>query len=127
MASGAKITFATAEAPDFSDWRRVFTAFGRITRKEGKVSGIVEYKDANETEKNIKEVNAGCYIFEAEWLWQNIKRLENNNAQKEYYVTDLIKLALEENERVETFPIPLPEALGANSKEELEILSKFVV
>ena len=127
MESGAKVTFTTTVLPDFLDWRKGFTAFGRILRKDGKVIGIKEFKDATEEEKKIKEVNAGCYIFNAEWLWKNLEKIKNENAQKEYYLTDLLHIASENNEKIETVKIDPREALGANTKEELEILEKLVV
>ncbi len=126
--SKAKITFTTTLLPDFEDWRKYFLTHGRILRENNKVVGIKEYRDANEEEKKIKEVNAGCcYIFEAKWLWENIKKLKNKNAKNEYYLTDLIHIAKIEGEKIETMEVDNREALGANSKEELEILEKFVV
>ena len=122
----AKITFTTAVLPDFLDWRKAFYAFGRILRKNRKVVGIRECKDATDKEKNIKEVNAGCYIFEAKWLWKNLDKIKNENAQKEYYLTDLFQIASEKKEDIETIKIEPHEALGANTKEELEILENFV-
>jgi len=127
LESGAKVTFTTTVLPDFLDWRKGFTAFGRILRKDGKIAGIREYKDATEEEKEIKEVNAGCYIFNAEWLWKNLEKIKNENAQKEYYLTDLLHIASENNEKIETVKIDPREALGANTKEELAILEKLVV
>lgn len=123
--SNAVITFTTAEIPDFEDWRKVFIAFGRILRKNNEVIGIREYKDATEEERLIKEVNAGCYIFKADWLWENLTKIKNTNIQNEYYLTDLFKIASENNEKIETVKIEPKEALGANTKEELEILEKF--
>jgi len=123
--SKSKITFATTEVEDFLDWRSAFWNFGRILREDGEVIGIREYKDATEDERKIKEVNAGCYVFEAKWLWENLKKINNENVQKEYYLTDLFHIAFEEGETINTEKITPMEALGANSKEELAILEKF--
>jgi bifunctional UDP-N-acetylglucosamine pyrophosphorylase/glucosamine-1-phosphate N-acetyltransferase len=123
--SNAVITFTTTVVPDFEDWRKAFIAFGRILRQENKVIGIREFKDASEEERLIKEVNAGCYMFKANWLWKNLTKIKNDNIQNEYYLTDLFKIASEENEKIETVQIEPKEALGANTKEELEILEKF--
>jgi bifunctional UDP-N-acetylglucosamine pyrophosphorylase/glucosamine-1-phosphate N-acetyltransferase len=68
------------------------TGYGRIVRKGGKVK-IVEHKDATEEEKKINEVNSGIYIFSGEFLLENIMKLTNNNAQGEYYLTDLAEMA----------------------------------
>lgn len=125
LSAGAKITFTIAELPDFSGWRKAFIPFGRILRKNGNAVGIREYKDLSEEEKNIKEVNAGCYVFDAEWLWKNLGKIKNENAQGEYYLTDLLQIASENGDKVEMVKIDPREALGANTKEELEILEKF--
>lgn len=122
-----KITFATTALQDFEEWRRAFLSFGRILREGGEILGIREYRDATETEKSIKEVNAGCYAFETGWLWKNLSKIKNENAQSEYYLTDLIKIAIEQREKIESVSIDPKEALGANTKEELEILEKFAV
>lgn len=123
--SNAVITFTTTVLPDFEEWRKSFIAFGRILRKDGKVIGIREFKDANEQERLITEVNAGCYIFKANWLWENLTKIKNTNVQNEYYLTDLLKIAAGTNETIETVQIEPKEALGANTKEELEVLEKF--
>jgi len=126
LRSDAIITLATTKVSDFEDWRSGFRAFGRILRQNGNIIGIREYKDASETERNIKEVNAGYYVFDAKWLWDNLRKINNENAQKEYYLTDLIKIATNEKARIKSIDIDVREALGANSKEELAILEKFI-
>jgi bifunctional UDP-N-acetylglucosamine pyrophosphorylase / glucosamine-1-phosphate N-acetyltransferase len=126
LETGAKITLATTELTDFRDWRAAFKNFGRVLRQNGEVVGITEYKDATDEEKNIMEVNTGTYVFDAEWLWKNLKRIKNENAQGEYYLTDLLQIAFIEGAKIEALKIYAKEALGANSKEELEILEKFV-
>ncbi len=125
-AMNAKITFTSTEVADFDDWRKYFLTHGRILRQNDKVLGIREYKDASDEEKDIKEVNTGCcYVFDSLWLWENIKNIKNINSKGEYYLTDLIELASAENYKVEVIKIDAIEALGANSKEELEMLEKF--
>ena len=123
--SGVKITFATTEVPNFDTWYRVFSTFARILRDNDEIIGIREYKDSNESEKNIKELNAGCYAFNAKWLWENLKKIKNHNSQNEYYLTDLLPLALANHDKIESVKIDPKEAIGINSKEELEILEKF--
>jgi bifunctional UDP-N-acetylglucosamine pyrophosphorylase/glucosamine-1-phosphate N-acetyltransferase len=122
----AKITFTTTEIPDFLDWRKYFIPLGRILRKNGEIVGIREYKDANEEEKEIREINtACCYIFDAKWLWENLPKIKNNNAKNEFYITDLFYIASDEKENIETVKMSPEESMGANSKEDLEILQKF--
>jgi bifunctional UDP-N-acetylglucosamine pyrophosphorylase/glucosamine-1-phosphate N-acetyltransferase len=125
--SNAKITFTTTQVKDFLEWRKAFFVYGRILREDKEVKGIREYKDTNEEEKNIKELNTGCcYVFDAKWLWNNIPKIKNENANKEYYLTDLFHIAREENEKIETIIMEPHEALGANSKEDLNVLENFV-
>ncbi len=129
LSSSSKITMATVKLADFEDWRSVFYSnFGRIVRDEsGQISKIVEFKDTKtDEEKNIKEVNPSYFCFDADWLWDNLKQLKTDNAQKEYYLTDLVKIAMQEKIKIESMQIDPREALGANSKQELETLERLL-
>jgi len=128
LQSKKKITMATVVLPDFKDWRAFFyTNFSRIIRnKNGKILKSVEFRDANNEEKKVKEVNPCYFCFDAKWLFKKLKTLKNNNDQKEYYLTDLVKFAMQEKENIESINIKPNEALAINSKEELEILEKVV-
>lgn len=129
LRSGGKITMATVKLPDFKGWRAFFyTSFSRIIRnKNGRIVADVQFKDASREEKKILEVNPIYFCFETKWLWKKIKTLKRDNAQKEYYLTDLIKIAIEEGMKVESIEIDPREALAANTKEELEILERLAV
>ena len=120
------ITIMTTGVRDFKGWRRNFYHWGRVLRNYGHIKAIVEFKDADEEIRKVREVNPAMYCFNAKWLWQNIDKLKNDNVQQEYYLTDLIKLAFKEGLRVESFPIDPEEAMGINTKEELEIAKKLV-
>jgi len=122
------ITLGTIVLPDFLEWRKGLMNFGRIVRDAlNQVEKIVEYKDATEDEKNIKEVNPALYVFDKEWLWDNIENIKNENAQGEYYLTDLIHLAFEQNQKVVGVPIKnILEGLQPNTKEELETLERLL-
>ena len=122
------ITMATVTLPDFNDWRSGLNSFGRIIRgADGRIEKIVEYKDASEEEKKIKEVNPALYACDANWLWENIPELKNENAQKEYYLTDLVKMAFEQNKKIETIKVSnVIEGLQPNSKQELEMLENML-
>ena len=123
------ITLATVLLPDFEEWRSGLKNFGRIIRNEnGEVEKIVENKDATDEQKEIKEVNPALYAFDADWLWKNIDNIKNENAQGEYYLTDLIKMAFEQKEVVEAIPVAnILEGLQPNTKEELEILESLTL
>lgn len=127
LESKKKITMATVWLPDFKDWREIFyTNFSRIIRdNKGNIVKDVQYRDATDEEKKVTEVNPCYFCFEATWLWEKLKTLNTNNAQKEYYLTDLVKIAMQEKTNTESIQIDAREALGANSKEELEILEKY--
>ena len=129
LESKAKITMATVKLPDFEDWRSVFyNSFSRIIRNENnEIIKDVQFRDANEEEKKVTEVNPIFFCFEAKWLWENLKKLKTDNDQKQYYQTDLIKIAMQQGEKIESIEINPHEALAANSQEELEVLEKLVI
>ena len=122
------LTMATAILPDFNDWRSLFyKSFSRIIRdQDGNILRSVEFKDANEAERKIKEINPFFFCFKAKWLWDNLETIKNNNVQQEYYLTDLVKKAIEEKQPVGSIMVNPREALGVNSKEDLEILEELI-
>lgn len=112
--SNAKITFVTLILKNPN-------GLGRIVRKNGKLSGIVEDKDASPQEKKIKEINVGLYFFNKNWLSKNLPKLLPSPITGEYYLTDLIKLALDSGEKVETYKLKDPHQWhGINTPQELE-------
>jgi len=104
---------------------------GRIVVNEisNEFEKIVEEKDCNEEQYKIKRVNAGIYLFEREVLINNIMKLDNNNVQNEYYLTDVIEIIKnEENCNIEMYQQPPhknDELLGANDIKQLEQLNKI--
>lgn len=118
--SGATITLATTTVPDFTGWHSVFISFGRVLRSVGgAVQEIREYKNANEYEQNILEINPGFYCVDAAWLTQALEQIEKDSVSGEYYLTDIVSLALYENKKVETVSISPKEALGINSPQDV--------
>lgn len=96
-------------------------SYGRIVRDgRGKVKAVVEAKDAGEEERRIEEVNTGVYCARADLLHAVIPSIENANAKGEYYLTDLVRKAVEQGWKVETVVAADPEEfLGINTREEL--------
>ena len=99
--------------------------YGRIVREGGKVARIVEEKDATAAQKAIREVNAGFMAMDAKRLSAWAKKLGNHNAQKEYYLTDVVSLAVAEGVPVEAVKVDdVWEVSGVNSKQELAALER---
>lgn len=121
--SGATLSMMTVQLPSFDGWYKAFEDWGRVVRDEnGKVKEIVEKKDATDEQLKITEVNPSFFCFKTDWLWKNIKLIDCNNAQGEYYLTDLVKLAILQNEEVKTLAIKDPkEAVGVNTEEQLRL------
>lgn len=116
------LSMITVVLPDFDDWRSVFAHLGRVVRDpQGRVIRIVEFKDANEQEQKIKEINLNCFCFDKDWLFSHVTKLKNENKQEEYYITDLVKMAFDEGRTIQAFSIPPQEGMGVNSQEELQI------
>lgn len=101
-------------------------AYGRIIRGEdGKICDIVEEKDCTEEQKKITELNVGVYVFKAKLLFEGLKNLKNNNAQGEYYLTDMPKIFVSSGKKVETFSTTdETEMYGVNTLEDLEFCEK---
>ena len=93
--------------------------YGRVIIEDGEVKEIVEQKDCNEEQLNTKTVNAGIYCVKTELLNRYIPLLSNNNAQEEYYLTDIIKMAVDEGKTVRPIYVKEEEFKGVNSKFDL--------
>ena len=93
--------------------------YGRVIIENGNVKKIVEQKDANVQELAITTANAGIYQFETKFLLENLPKLNNNNAQKEYYITDLIEMAIEQGKVLKPLVVNQENFKGVNSKVEL--------
>lgn len=101
--------------------------FGRIVRNEkGNIERIVEEKDATDYERSIKEINSGIYLTPASFLHQMLTKITNENAQREYYLTDIIKKAAEDNVAIHFLkPRHHEEVLGINDRKQLSELERF--
>jgi bifunctional UDP-N-acetylglucosamine pyrophosphorylase/glucosamine-1-phosphate N-acetyltransferase len=97
------------------------TGYGRIVRDEaGRLRAIVEQKDGDDEILAIREINSGTYLVKTEALKELLPLIENNNAQGEYYLTDIVALGLQKGLSVEAFPLAEEEeTLGVNSRFQL--------
>ena len=93
--------------------------YGRVIIENGNVKKIVEQKDASPEELAITTANAGIYQFETKFLLENLPKLNNNNAQKEYYITDLIEMAIDQGKVLKPLVVNEENFKGVNSKVEL--------
>ncbi|WP_413721763.1 bifunctional UDP-N-acetylglucosamine diphosphorylase/glucosamine-1-phosphate N-acetyltransferase GlmU [Sodalis sp. RH23] len=101
------------------------TGYGRIVRENGNVCGIVEHKDADEAQRGIREINTGILVANGADLKRWLSRLTTNNAQGEYYLTDIIALAWGEGRRINTVnPDRLSEVEGVNNRLQLATLER---
>ncbi|HKB88243.1 MAG TPA: Mur ligase family protein [Patescibacteria group bacterium] len=113
--SGSVLTFITLVKDDPR-------GLGRIVRdKNGNLVSIIEEKDATDEEREIKEVNDGLYIFNRNWLEKNLKNVSKSPVSGEYYLVELIKMAIDQDKKVDAVKLPnTDEWQGVNTREELE-------
>lgn len=117
--SGNNISLLTVELDDP-------TGYGRIVRDNGKVTSIVEHKDASDEIKEIKEVNTGILAVNAAYLNDCLKQIDNNNVQGEYYLTDIIALAVKDGNEVITTQVEHSyEVEGINDRKQLARLERI--
>ncbi|MCK5092525.1 MAG: bifunctional UDP-N-acetylglucosamine diphosphorylase/glucosamine-1-phosphate N-acetyltransferase GlmU, partial [Gammaproteobacteria bacterium] len=102
------------------------SGYGRIVRsKDGKVTRIVEHKDASEDELKIGEINTGILAVKASHMHKWLDKLDNNNVQGEYYLTDIISMAVEDGLQIVTSsPQSEIEIMGVNDKQQLSVLER---
>lgn len=101
------------------------TGYGRIVRKDGEIQAIVEHKDASEQQRQIKEINTGIYCISNAKLHQWLPKLSNDNAQGEYYLTDIVAMALADGLQIASIQPELPfEVEGVNDRIQLAALER---
>ncbi len=119
-AGGDKLALLTVELADP-------TGYGRIVRHEGRIVRIVEHKDADEATRRISEVNTGILVAPTPALKRWLANLSDDNAQKEYYLTDIVAAAVQDGVPVTSAqPAQVHETLGVNSKRQLAELERIL-
>jgi bifunctional UDP-N-acetylglucosamine pyrophosphorylase/glucosamine-1-phosphate N-acetyltransferase len=116
---GGKLAVLTALLDDA-------TGYGRVLRNgSGRVTRIVEHKDATDEERRVNEINTGLIAFEARALRRYLGNLKNNNAQREYYLTDVIGMAVADRIDVEGIVAEsATEVLGINDRAQLAVAER---
>ena len=101
------------------------TGYGRIVRENGKIQAIVEHKDASEAQRQIQEINTGIYCVSNAKLHEWLPKLSNNNAQGEYYLTDIVAMAIADGLEVASVEPELAfEVEGVNDRVQLAALER---
>lgn len=104
------------------------TGSGRILRdKNDKVVGIVEEKDATKNQKRVKEINPACYIFKSDFLKKYLTKIKKNKLTGEYYLTELIKIAVENKEKFVAHRAGKISWRGVNTLEELKQAERIML
>lgn len=105
------------------------TGYGRVIRqyKTNKILAIREDTDCNDDERRLNEVNSGIYIFDNKKLFDYIGKLNQDNAQNEYYLTDLVEMFVEDNLKVDTYVTMDPiSTYGVNDRSQLAYAAKII-
>lgn len=101
------------------------TGYGRIVRENGQIQAIVEHKDASDAQRQIQEINTGIYCVSNAKLHEWLPKLSNNNAQGEYYLTDIVEMAVAEGLEIASIqPEQAFEVEGVNDRIQLAALER---
>lgn len=100
---------------------------GRILRdSKGRIAAIIEEKDANHTQRKIKEINPACYVFKRSFLEKYLPKVRKSPVTGEYYLTDLVRLGIENHEKIASFKAKDIIWQGINTWEELKVAEKLM-
>lgn len=102
--------------------------YGRIVRRsETEIDSVIEHRDGNADTLAIREINSGIYLLDSELMFEALERTGTENAQGEYYLTDVLGILSREGQRVGAFHLADPaEALGINSRKELAAADRYM-
>ncbi len=122
------VTLMTVTVPNFEDQYAPLYSFSRVIRRaaDGHIDHLVEMKDATPEELKITELNPCYFCFKADWLWENLKKLDNHNVQKEYYLVDVVKMAIEQDEKISSIEVSPQEAIGINTPDDLSLAKELL-
>lgn len=119
--AGAKATILTAIVDDPTGYGRILLGADEL------VTGIVEQKDATPEQQKVQEINSGTYCFDNKALFEALKKVDNNNSQGEYYLTDVISILKEQGEAIAAFAAAdADELLGVNDRVALSQAESYM-
>lgn len=116
--SRALVTLTTTFPPDPA-------GYGRVVRKGKRVDRVVEEKDASASERRLGEINAGVYVAESGFLWKALEKVGTKNAQREFYLTDLVALGAKAG-KAASVVAPFEEVSGLNDRAELAFCTRVL-
>lgn len=128
---GATVTVLTAVLDDPGGYGRIIRQPSPEHRQDGmatsEVFKIVEDRDATSAERTVKEINVGTYVVSGSFLFAALDTLEPDNAQGEYYLTDIVRMAVQQGRRVAAVTLNDPdEGLGVNTRQQLAAAEQVV-
>jgi len=102
--------------------------YGRIVQNSnGELDSIVEHRDASPEVLKIREINSGVYVFNAPALFESLTKIRNDNAQREYYLTDVIGILGSRKQKIGAFKVnSAEEVLGINTRQELAVVDRLM-
>jgi len=117
-----------AECTLFSCISKQYLPYGRIIRNsDGEFAGIVEENDCTDEQKKIMELNVGLYVIKANSLRSALKKIKNDNAKREYYLTDVPSVLAKENSKISVYVTEdQQQMLGVNTPEDLKTVGDYL-
>ncbi len=124
---GSMLTMLPCTLPNFENEYANLISYGRIIRDADlNIIKIQEYKDCTEEQKQITEVNSGSYMFNSEWLWSKLDQIGHTNSQDEFYLTDIVEIAIRDGQQIQAMQVAPKEVYGINTPENLQFAKEIL-
>lgn len=121
------LTMLPCTLPNFENEYANLISYGRIIRDaDWNITKIQEYKDCTEEQKQITEVNSGSYMFNSEWLWSKLDQIGHTNSQDEFYLTDIVEIAIRDGQQIQAMQVAPKEVYGINTPENLQFAKEIL-
>jgi bifunctional UDP-N-acetylglucosamine pyrophosphorylase / glucosamine-1-phosphate N-acetyltransferase len=124
---GSLFSMFTTKVRDFEAINETFLGFGRILRGgDGKIKCIREFLDATDEERAVTEVNPGIYLFDSRWLFRNLNLISPKNRQEEFYLTDIVEVAINQDISINSMLIEPLEVFGINTQAQRSMAEELL-